>query len=185
MTTYFPSSPRIVFFNRHSSCWLLSLIFLLIAGPAAAEDKIYQKPSSFITSAFSGKLPPTSVLKLDSATKSRVKKILGHSYKSSRIRYWNQGARTVYILEEIGKTKPITTGFIVENGILKKMNVLIYRESHGWEVSKKFFSRQLAGARLNSATRLSKTPRNIAGATLSVRALTKLSRLALYLDTVR
>jgi len=150
-----------------------------------AEDKVYQAPSAFIRSVFSGALPQTSVLKLSGTTKKRVKKILGHNYSSSRIRYWSQGTRTVFILEEIGKTKPITTGFLVENGIIKQLKVLIYRESHGWEVSKTFFSRQFNGASLTSGYGLSKQPRNIAGATLSVNALTKLSRVALYLDTVK
>ena len=64
------------------------------------------------------------------------------------------------------------------------MEILIYRESHGWEVSKPFFTRQFSNASLRDGDGLSAEVKNIAGATLSVRAVTKLGRLALYFDSI-
>ena len=64
------------------------------------------------------------------------------------------------------------------------MKILIYRESHGWEVSKPFFTKQFSNASLKKGDQLSVGIRNVAGATLSVRAVTKLARLALYFDSL-
>ena len=159
----------------------VSLAFMACAH---GEDRVYKQPSEFIKSAFGGKIPATSVLNLSGGVKSRSKAIMAHNYAESRVRYWKQGSRCVWILEEIGKTKPITTGFLVENGRIKSVEILIYRESHGWEVSKPFFTKQFSNASLQSGDQLSTDIRNVAGATLSVRAVTKLARLALYFDTL-
>ena len=61
------------------------------------------------------------------------------------------------------------------------MRVLIYRESHGWEVRYPFFTDQFQGLELSSKNRLNKKIDGISGATLSVNALTRLSKLALFL----
>jgi hypothetical protein len=157
---------------------------LALAACVLGEDRVYKQPSEFIKSAFGGKIPSASVLSLSSEAKSRAKAIMSHNFGESRIRHWKQGDRSVWILEEIGKTQPITTGFLIENGQIKSVEILIYRESHGWEVSKPFFTKQFSNASLKSGDQLSADVKNVAGATLSVRAVTKLARLALYLDSL-
>ncbi|QTN33266.1 FMN-binding protein [Akkermansiaceae bacterium] len=157
---------------------------LALAAWVHGEERVYKQPSDFIKGAFGGKIPSTSILSLSGDVKSRAKGIMAHNYPESRVRYWKQGSRSVWILEEIGKTQPITTGFLVENGRIKSVEILIYRESHGWEVSKPFFTKQFSNASLKSGDRLSAEVKNVAGATLSVRAVTKLARLALYFDSI-
>ncbi len=156
---------------------------LALTACVCGEDRVYKQPSEFIKSAFGGNIPSTSVLNLSGDVKSRARNIMAHNYREARVRYWKQGRLTVWILEEIGKTEPITTGFVVENGRIKSVEILIYRESHGWEVSKPFFTRQFSNASLKDGDRLSADVKNVAGATLSVRAVTKLARLALYFDS--
>jgi len=159
-------------------------IALALSACAQGEERVYLKPSDFIKSAYGGEIPETSVLNLSNSVKARAKSIMAHSYEESRVRHWNRGNRSVWILEEIGKTQPITTGFLIENGKIKSVNILIYRESHGWEVSKPFFTKQFSNATLQGSDKLDKEIKNIAGATLSVRAITKLARLALYFDSI-
>jgi len=98
------------------------------------------------------------------------------------VRYWSRDERTAWILEEIGKTEPITTGIVVDKGAIARISVLIYRESRGWEVRYPFFTDQFKGATLNSTHELDRNIDGISGATLSVRALTRLARVALLLD---
>jgi hypothetical protein len=86
------------------------------------------------------------------------------------------------VLEEIGKTEPITTGIVVDQGAIARISVLIYRESRGWEVKYPFFTDQFKGATLTAMHELDRKIDGISGATLSVRALTRLARLALLLD---
>ena len=61
------------------------------------------------------------------------------------------------------------------------MKVLIYRESHGWEVKHEFFTDQFKDIGLKSNNKLDGYIDNISGATMSVDALRNLGRLALYL----
>jgi hypothetical protein len=173
----------LLFLMKHFTRILPLILALALNASAGAGERVYKKPSDFIKSAFGGTIPPTSVISLSGEVESRAKKIMAHNYRESRVRYWKQGKRSVWILEEIGKTKPITTGFIVENGQIRSVEILIYRESHGWEVSKPFFTNQFSRTSLKSGDQLSTRIKNVAGATLSVRALSKLARLALYLDS--
>jgi hypothetical protein len=131
---------------------------------------------------FQGEVPDASVLWLTGDLKQETRDVVGYDLKGLRLRYWRRDNRTAWILEEIGKTKPITTGIAVSDGAIERLQVLIYRESHGWEVRHSFFTDQFKGLTLGDDARLSEQIDGISGATLSVRALETLARLALCLD---
>jgi len=67
--------------------------------------------------------------------------------------------------------------------LAKKVKVLIFRESRGDEIRHAFFTQQFKQATLQSNSQLDQTIDGISGATMSVRAFTKLARLALFLST--
>ena len=158
--------------------------FLLLSGDAFSAARVYQKPSDFIKTSL-GAVPKTEAIQLNSAQKKQVARLLGKYYKTSTIRFWRRGDKTAFILENIGKTEDITTGYVVQKGKIVSVKVLVYRESHGWEVARESFTRQFRGVTLNKNGTLSRRIKNIAGATLSVRSLTKMGRVALYLDTIK
>ena len=158
------------------------LLLSLLPVPAFAGG-VYQEPDDFIAEVFADSPPKAAVIWPDKELKARIKDILGHDYKGLRIRYWKQEQRTAWVLEEIGKDKPITTGFVINNGRIERVRVLIFRESRGWEVRYAFFTDQFDKAALNKDMELDRTIDNISGATLSVRAVTKLARVALLLDS--
>jgi hypothetical protein len=143
---------------------------------------VYQEPDAFIAEVFADKPPKAEVIWPDSELKAQIKDILGHDYKGLRIRYWKQEKRTAWVLDEIGKDKPITTGFVINDGRIERVRVLVFRESRGWEVRHAFFTDQFDEAALDKDMELDRSIDNISGATLSVRAVTKLARVALLLD---
>lgn len=145
----------------------------------SAADKVYEKPSVFMKRHF-GTLPKTQVISLTSAQSKQLKSIFGHKYASKKVRYWQSSGKTAWILEEVGKSEPITAGIVVKDAKITELKVLVYRESHGWEVTRPFFTKQFVGTSLNGKT-LNKEVDGIVGATLSVNALKKLSAAALYL----
>ncbi len=160
----------------------LSVSLLLLIVPVLTWARgTYQEPEEFIEEAFSGAPPATRVLAVTEPMVGRIKEILGHDLGVKRIRYWAQEGRTAWILEEIGKERPITTGLVVDKGKLETIKVLIFRESRGFEVRHPFFTDQFKGASLKQSGELDRSIDGISGATLSTRALTKLARLALYL----
>ncbi|MFT5882824.1 MAG: hypothetical protein ACI9FG_001331 [Crocinitomicaceae bacterium] len=156
------------------------LAIALLCPVVGAAEKVYEKPSVFMKRQF-GKLPKTQVLELSGAQAKQLKSIVGRSYPSKKIRYWQASGKTAWILEGIGKSQLITTGIVVKADKLTEIKVLVYRESHGWEVTRPFFTKQFVGASLNGKT-LNKKIDGIVGATLSVNALKKLSAAALYLS---
>ena len=162
-------------------CICSGLIALVLSPLLFAKSGVYETPDSFVARHFAGAIPESSFLYPDKALVSKIKSVLGHRYRRFRIRYWLKDERSVWILEEIGKEKPITTGFAVQRNTLKEVKVLIFRESRGWEVRYDSFANQFLDARLTKDMKLSRRIDNITGATLSVRAVTKLARLALLL----
>ena len=144
-------------------------------------DQVYLEPEQFLTEVFGDAKPDPKILWITKDLRVITTKIMTHSKGPRRIRYWAQGSQSAWILEEIGKVKPITTGIVINDGRIERVSVLIYRESRGWEVRHSFFTDQFLGARLVENYQLSSSIDGISGATLSVSALTRLAQLALYL----
>lgn len=161
------------------SKFALLILFSVMFSHVAAED-VYQKPEDFINESFSSKAPKSKVLWITKSLKPEVYKIMGHDINVLRIRYWRKDKKTVWILNEIGKEHPITVGLVVNKNKLQRLKVLVFRESRGGEVRHNFFTNQFIKIGITSENKLDKNIDGISGATLSVTALKKMSRLALY-----
>ena len=160
---------------------LCALFFLTCLFQEGHAEEVYLEPDTFLAEVFGSSLPDPDVVWITKDRKSVTSRIMTHGKGPRRIRYWADGTRTAWILEEIGKVRPITTGYVVKGGQIERVAVLIYRESRGWEVRHKFFTDQFVGATVDADYRLDRHIDGISGATLSVDALTRLGRLALYL----
>lgn len=173
---------------RNALLWGVSIcLFAPVASFASAADQNLSQTElakhDFIESVFTGETPTEQTLWLKQDIKKDVARIMGHKkFPGLRVRYQIDGTHTAWVLEEIGKYKPITVGISVRDGAIDNVSVLAYRESHGWEVKHDFFTRQFIGASLKKNWKLDEKVDGISGATLSVRALKKLARLALYFD---
>ena len=166
-------------------CLILALPLLM---PLSAMAEIYLTPEQFVQAAFGAatlKTAPTvETLWLTKDIATQAENILGHAPKQVRLKFWKAGLQTAWILDEIGKEEPITAGFVVENGKILQANILAYRESRGGEVRHANFLKQYQGASLQQDAQLNKTIDGISGATLSVRAVGRMARLALYFDQI-
>jgi len=161
---------------------LTFLLLLSLLSTKVFAGGVYQEPDAFIAEVFANDPPKAGVIWPSTELKARMKEILGHDYRGLRVRYWKNENRTAWVLDEIGKDKPITTGFVINQGRVERVRVLIFRESRGWEVRHAFFTDQFDNASLTDTMALDRNIDNISGATLSVRAIKKLSRIALLLD---
>ncbi len=158
------------------------LIIAVFFFQAASAKGVYQTPEAFLNHAFNGNIPPLSSVWLTKEKKQAITDILQHNPSFIRVKYWQNGSKTAWILDEIGKEKPITVGVIIETGKIQQLKVLSFRESRGWEVKHAFFTRQFDNIGINDKQQLDKPIDGISGATLSVRALKKIARIALYLE---
>jgi hypothetical protein len=159
-------------------------LLTLALGAAAAgfvRGEVYQQPDAFVAEVF-GTVPAPKVLWLTKDIQAQAAAILGHPPAQLRQRYWSDAHRSVWILEEIGKEELITAGFVVADGRIDHVRVLVYRESRGQEVRYPSFLKQFNGAKLAQGARLDREIDGIAGATLSVGAMERMARLALFFD---
>jgi hypothetical protein len=158
----------------------LTIICFTVLCGQAANAEIYKTTDNYVKQAFAVAPQPEKIW-ITGEVKEQVEEILDRKFNQLRAEYWREGDKTVWILEEIGKYKPITTGFTVNGGKIEDVQVLVYRESHGWEVKYPFFTKQFKQVALTDDYGLDKQIDGISGATLSVNALKKMARLALYL----
>lgn len=168
--------------NGNAGIRALILAALLAASGATLARGTWLEPDEFVRVAFAGRAPATQMLWITDAMQPAITQILGHPYAQRRIRYWREGTRSAWVLDEIGKEEPITTGVVVQRGKIERVEVLIYRESRGEEVRAPRFTGQFRGAELKAGLVLDRDIDGVSGATLSVNALTRLARLALFFD---
>ena len=166
--------------NKAIKLYFIGLVLCLVTASSFARG-VYQTDEDFLAETFYNAVPKSKVLWVKGDLRHSLAEILGHNYLGLRIRYWQQDSRTAWILEEIGKEKPITFGIVIVDGEVENVKVLAFRESRGGEIRYPAFTKQFKQAQLEN-NQLNRHIDSISGATLSVRAMTAVVRLALYLE---
>ena len=156
--------------------WVLPTIFLMIVFQAKANDN-----QSFLQKTFA-QIPKPQRIWIDKKRQHVIKNQFNPSQIKLSYRYWQKEDVTAWILDEIGKERNITTGIVIENNHIKSVEVISYRESRGGQVQSERFTNQYQQKDLNS--NLVKEIDSISGATLSVNAINKQVKLALYLNSL-
>lgn len=159
--------------------WLLAVLLLALSVPAQAAEDVYLSVDAYLDKQFD-RIPSPQMLWLDSQQRSQADSLSGED-PGFRQRYWFDGQTSAWVLNTIGRDHPITVGISVRDQAIVSLRVLIYRESRGWEVRHPFFTKQFDQARLQHK-KLDRNIDGITGATLSVRALKRAAKLALWLD---
>jgi Na+-translocating ferredoxin:NAD+ oxidoreductase RnfG subunit len=126
-------------------------------------------------------------LTLSSAQLEKLGKALGrridnptYPYLDVRDAHGSLGA--IFLLDVIGQTQPITFAVGVgEDGTLRDVAVMVYREPHGEEIADKRFRKQFTGKRASDPITLGKDIDAISGATISSRSATFAARKAVEL----
>jgi hypothetical protein len=160
---------------------------ILVMAATAVVGEEYLSRDAFLDLVFSRQQPDQQqpelkTLWITEETRAAAKAAVGWAPAALRLRYWQAGSRTAWILEDIGKHKPITLGIAVADNHIERVDVLAFRESRGWEIRYPFFTSQFSGLRLADDGYLDKSVDGITGATLSVQATERMARLALWLD---
>lgn len=160
------------------------IIVLLLAAPLSVAAKTISK-KEFIAMAFTDtkSQPKPETLWLNDDLQAKATAILDHRYPKLRLRYWLDPAnkQTVWFLDEIGKERPISFGISVINDRVDLIKVLAFRESRGGEIRMASFTEQFNNIGITDDTGLNRTIDGITGATMSVIAMKKITRLALVL----
>lgn len=163
--------------------FLFCFSFLLVLGGllgSAESATVYLTPQKALSTIFSTSSEVTSS-KLNLTAEQLEKINQGCHCQIKRTNWSVYIAKTgaaidgyAAILNEIGKTDPIT--FLVAlnaSGQVKDIEVLVYREPHGSEVTQKLFTKQFLNKDSSSILTVGKDIQHISGATLSSRAITR------------
>lgn len=173
-------------FRSRIDCAVRFIIFVVavvFSSTSNSQVGVYQTLDSFLTENFK-QTPSNETLWLNDEIRSELSGVLDRNYRGLRIRYWRDGDRTAWILNEIGKERPITSGIVVERGKIVAVSILEYRESRGGEVQLASFRRQFVNASLNDKGKLNSRIDGITGATMSVRTLSRSAIAGLKLHSI-
>lgn len=153
----------------------------MLAAAGGSASGAVTAGESFIAAAFDGTPPTPTVIWYDPVRRAAVAEILGHPPATARVRVWSAAGRTAVVLDEIAHTLPITAGFVVRDGCIEQAQVLVYRESRGGAVQRREWLSQFIGLGRRNDGALDGEVDGITGASLSVGAMTRMARLALFL----
>lgn len=160
---------------------LLSAVLLTsLSSPWVTAKGVFQSGPDFIAQTFAPETAKPGVLWLNGDIRQQAQNILDRPIAGLRVRYHIAGAKTAWILEEIGKEMPITVGVVINQNKIEQVKILAYRESRGGEVRYPAYTAQYRGASLTENMKLNQNIDGITGATLSVWAVNKVAALALY-----
>lgn len=159
--------------------WALLALLFCFSPYVSSQEDVYLSVPDFMAQQFE-QVPAPSMLWLNDAQRQEAQVLSGED-PGFRQRYWRADGVSAWVLNVIGRDHPITLGISVKDGKIAQLRVLIYRESRGWEVRHPFFTKQFDLATLDEG-KLDRRIDNITGATLSVNALQRAARLALWLD---
>ena len=143
-----------------------------------ADEKI--KIEQFLHQQFKAEVPKPERLWVKADIKTGISGILDRPVTKLNYRYWQAQGKTIWLLDELGKERDITTAVVIKNQQVAEIKVLVYRESRGGEVMVPWFYQQFIGA--SNQLNWQREVDSISGATLSVNALKKQAELALYLS---
>ena len=152
------------------------------AGISGAEEE--RREDVYLTKkeAFALAFPGAEKIKkekkwLTDTQKEAIGKILGEEYKERRLTYYfglneeGQPMGAMIVGNEIGRSYPITFMVVINpDGTVRDVEIMVYREPHGWEVRFESFLSQFFGRDAGNAF---DDIHNITGATLSVRSMTR------------
>jgi hypothetical protein len=166
--------------RRYAAGLVFAWLALAVSQVALAAEIVHQSPPDFLEQNLPG--CQSKALWLKAPAKAEIESLLDRPFPGARVRYCLAEGKTAWILDEIGKTEPITTGIVVDHGRVARVSVLVFRESRGGEVHREAFVRQYEQAGPGSNSGLDRHIDGITGATMSVSAVNRQVSLALLLD---
>lgn len=145
-------------------------------------ERVYKKTTDYVKDAFGGTEPEKETLWVIGSLRDDINEVMANMGDTPvRYRYWKKDNKTVWIVESIARTMPITAGVTVNDGIIEDISVLTYRETRGHEVQNRVHRAQYYGAKLTNNNNLDKSIDGISGSTLSVNSMKRMARIALLL----
>jgi len=178
--SFFPASRRCPPGGR-GRCWFPLVVAgaLLVAVPAHA-DRVYLSVEQALANAFSeGVTVARKVVWITAEQAAEIERRAGsplprrvvQAYEGKRV---GEVVGYAFVDDVIGKTEPITYMVTIAPDVtVTRLDLLVFRETHGYEIERASWRDRFRGLRLGSDLRVGREIDKITGATLSCRAVTE------------
>jgi len=93
---------------------------------------VFTSHRKILSPGVSGQTQPR-LLWLSKEVQAEISRILGHAPGQLRQRYWSEGSRTLWILEETGKEDLITAGFVIREGAWSRRKCWCTAKAAAWK----------------------------------------------------
>jgi Na+-translocating ferredoxin:NAD+ oxidoreductase RnfG subunit len=143
------------------------------------QVRTYATEFEVLELAFPGADIEEKTIKITPEMRKKIEGLVKGRFFKRRVSFYiaEKGGETLgyaAVTNEIGKTKNITFMVVLDNsGGVKSVDILVFRESQGYEIDNPRWREQFVGKTLKDPLRLKRDIRNISGATMSSRAVTK------------
>ena len=165
------------------AAFLMIGTIILPAQTYKPAERVYVKTSDYVKGHFNGETPKKkATIWVIGDLRDDINEVLnGADSTPVRYRYWRKDNKTLWMLNSVARTMPITAGVVVEDGKIVDITVMTYRESRGHEVQSRHHRVQYVGASITSDNNLTNSIDGISGSTLSVNSMKRMARMALLL----
>ena len=161
---------------------VLSVAAAYAQGTYKPAERVYNRTSDYVNSFFDGDVPTKATVWVIGELRDNINAVInGADSTPVRYRYWRRENRTLWVLDSVARTMPITAGIVVEDGKIIDISVLTYRETRGHEIQSRIHRAQYYGAAITDENSLDKPINGISGSTLSVNSMKRMARIALLL----
>jgi Na+-translocating ferredoxin:NAD+ oxidoreductase RnfG subunit len=145
-----------------------------LAVPTAAHATVYMNVDQAQSAMFPGQKLAPAFRELTPAQIGAIKKASGVAPLSKDLRAWKAHDGGWFVLDRVvGKHEFITYAVALSpDGVVKRIEILEYRETYGGEVRNANWRQQFVGKRFGAPLKLGSDIKNISGATLSSRHIT-------------
>lgn len=159
-------------------------IAALVVSATALADRVYVKEADLPRLMFpDSKSSEHRTLELGDDQLAALTKALGRKITSKSYPYLEvDHTGVIFLLDVIGQSQPITFAIAIANGAIRDLEVVVYREPHGEEITDKRFRKQFIGKRPEDPLTLGKDIDAISGATISSRSAAFAAKKALELS---
>jgi len=158
------------------------LLWLSGAVSAQAGAATYYSVDEISTAVFGAANVQNTAVWLTADRKSESAEVFGSALTQARFRYQYADGTRLWLLNEIGKDKPISYAVATKDGKISRIEVMVFRESRGDEIRLPQYTAQFQNLSLTEDGDLSAHVDGISGATYSVRSMKKVAKMALLLD---
>lgn len=168
--------------QKQVALFLAAFLFSSFIHATANAQGTYLTQDALIEQVFAGEQPQLKTLWLTKEQKEQIKIVTGTHSVASRVRYQALKGKRLWILNEIGKERPITFGLVTQDEALIRIEVMVFRETRGDEIRSANYVKQYQGQKLNQNHQFTLPIDGISGATYSVNSMKKVAKKALLLN---